>query len=89
MVKHLSIILGIFSLLAPIVGTILWANNQFDMLHEQGLAAEYRMIEAINQHEDFMSGENRDILNAITTSQDDINFRIGVLTGRLLERGEK
>ena len=82
-------ILGILSLLAPLVGGILWANNQFDALHEQGLAAEQRMIEALDRHEEFMSGENRDILIAVANLQGDINFRIGILTGRLLERGEE
>ena len=47
---------------------------------------EYNLTQTIDRHEEFVSGEHVDLLRSIATSQDDLNFRIGALTGGLLEK---
>ena len=93
MIERLGIGLAVISL---VVGLVFFMESQqaarFEHLEDSLEEIETRledMVQVIDRHEEFVSGEHLDLLRALATSQDDINFRIGVLTGRLVERGEE
>lgn len=43
---------------------------------------EQNIIIAIDRHEEFVSVEHRDVKGTLTTSLDDLNYRLGVHAGR-------
>ena len=79
---HLPTALAIIGL---IVSAVIWIEVRFGELRDEQSHQEQQIIQAIDRHEEFVSGEHIDLLRSIATSQDDINFRLGVLHGRVLE----